>query len=43
MFGGLYFGQTYFGGIGGLSGRRRLVRAVVHFLNGMRTMRQVRT
>jgi hypothetical protein len=43
MWGGLYFGQSYFGGAPGLSGVKRLLRATMRLLNGMRTTRQVRS
>lgn len=43
MMGGIYFGQTYFGGSSGTSGVKRLFRATMRLLNGMRTIQQVRT
>lgn len=43
MWGGLYFGQSYFGGTPGISGVKRFLRATMRLLNGMRTISQVRS
>lgn len=43
MFGGLYFGQSYFGGSGTISGVKRLLRATMRLLNGTRIMQQIRS
>lgn len=43
MFGGLYFGQSYFGGAPGVSGVKRFLRATMRLINGFRTMQQVRS
>jgi hypothetical protein len=42
VFGGIFFGQTYFGGSGGISGVKHLFRATMRLLNGLRTIQQVR-
>jgi hypothetical protein len=43
MFGSIYFGQVAFGYPGAITGVKRLLRASMRLLNGMRTMRQVRS
>lgn len=43
MLGGLYFGQSYFGGAPGISGVKRFLRATIRLLGGVRTMLQIRS